>query len=934
MDIDFTGRFLEFKEEHHGKFVRVPTVVGIGLFLKLNMERNLRQYWSQTARELLFMEKKKERGRAIEIVGGRIAGQEVSLRVSGNVNINGGIRREDRSMVMSTVDESQNTSFKLDQKQQFNIEGKIGKKISVLVDQDSERDFEFENALKIHYTGEEDEIVKRIEAGNIDLSLPSTQFVTFGGRNQGLFGLKSLMKIGGLDITTVASIERGKKEKISLESGATTQGAEIYDYEYRRYTYFFLDEYYRNAFYPLSKGQYRLPPSYRIITDIEVYKSVTVEEAGTFQGKAVIDPNDLSVEENFFEEIIFKKLERNIDYTLEQNFGYIRFNTQVYEGDVIAVAYRDSSGKIVGDLYRSPDDTSQIILKLIKPQSPQPSDPTWNLEFKNVYFLGATNINEEGFEVIIQLYQVDGEPQERDSAGVNYLQIFGLDSVNTNGDPIPDERIDINPNLVNLATGELIFPFLRPFDNERLSEKLRNPTIYDTLHDRLIRASSKFKIIAKYKNRSSTINLGFNIIEGSEEVILNGQPMKKGLDYTIDYFTGTLTLLNSNATDPGANLEIKFEKNEFFQLDKKSLLGTRAEYRFWENSFIGGTFLFYNKSTIEQKVRVGEEPMRNMIWDLNTRLEFKPTFLTKAVDALPLVETDQPSSFSVEGEIAQILPNPNTLSSENTADPDGVAYIDDFESSKQTTSLPVRRRYWTKSSAPLDVNPENRTFMFWYNPFERVRTKEIWPFRETNPNWGNDRTDVLRMVLDTDRDEKDKERVPPPPDSAWGGIMRALSPGYFDQTQTKFLEVWVQGDRGRVNIDLGLMSEDINNNWKLDSEDRPESNFITGNGILEEDEDTGLDGVFSRDEEGYDPASNPDPSGDNWRYTPRGAQYRYINGTEGNRDDEGGRYPDTEDLNRNARLDVENGYFEYSFRLDGTDSHLIAGGQDNTFGWR
>ena len=69
----------------------------------------------------------------------------------------------------------------------------------------------------------------------------------------------------------------------------------------------------------------------------------------------------------------------------------------------------------------------------------------------------------------------------------------------------------------------------------------------------------------------------------------------------------------------------------------------RGEYKFGNKSFIGGTFLYLNQSTLDQKVKVGKGPMRNLIWDLNTSLNFEPDFLTKAIDAFPIIETKQSS---------------------------------------------------------------------------------------------------------------------------------------------------------------------------------------------------------------------------------------------------------------------------------------------------
>ena len=939
--MDSSGTYFIFRRTYRGKDIQAPTIISRSDYYLLAKDHSFLEFWTERLEEVIKREREAGRGGAIEIVGGTIAGQDVALRVTGNINIKGGIRNESRSTVALNFAENQSTSFKLDQKQRFNIEGTIGDKISLLVDQDSERDFEFENALKIHYVGNEDEIIKRIDAGNIDLTLPGTKFAVSGGRNQGLFGLKSLMKIGGMEITSIASVERGKKAKLTLDGGATSQVKRINDYGYLRNTYFFLDDYYKNSFYPTIETLFRAKPANRRIQNIEVYLTAGGTETGSFEAIAVPDPNSPEQIENFTDfggiKQRFKRLIKNIDYEVSENHGFIRMNTYMSKNDVLAISYIDFGGDVFGgqSVTLEGDSAELAVLKLIKGRNPFPTDLTWNLEFKNVYYLGATNINSEGFELKIVDDRSSGEPQERNSNGINFLQLFGLDSLDVNGKSQPDEIFDIDSDaIINLQRGELWFPALRPFYTPKaLDSSFYSQAIYDNTIPTERQAASKFKIIVSYKNRSSTISLGLNFIEGSEEVTLDGVVLNRGSDYTIDTFTGQLTLLKEGATDPGANLEIKYENNQLFQLDKKSLLGTRAEYRFGENSFFGGTFLYYSKSTIDRKVRVGEEPIRNMLWDFNGKYSAKPNFISRGVNALPLIKTDQPSSFSMEGEIARIIPNPNTLNSSETGDNQGVAYLDDFEASKRVTSLTITRKHWYKASPPDFKMDDERAFTYWYNPFDRVLTTNIWKDRDTGNQAGNLFTDVLNIVIDTEKNQRDVADSTIAQEQRWGGVMRALPASFFDQTQTKFIEIWIRGSEGQINLDIGHISEDANDDNVYNTEDIPVAGTI-GNNIVDEGEDTGIDGLDDEDEEGYDPNSNPDPNADNWEFDSnvRPLNYRRINGTEGNQNDEGGRIPDSEDLNRNTFLDTRSDYFEYSFWLDGRDDHLVAGGDKNA--WR
>ena len=916
-------------------------------------------------------------------------GSTLSLNVTGDITIDGGMRHEKRSQVKTATNRAPNTNFQMKQTQRFKVEGKIGENVSVFVDQDSERPFEFNNAIKLQYTSDEDGIIKKIEAGNVALSLPSTRFVTFSAQNAGLFGIKSEIKVGKLELTGIASMEKGEKKKLSLSGGAQEETSQIHDYEYKRGTYFFLDYAYREQFNDNYNPETRIIGYEEpVITEIEIYKSERFYQnkvgEGALRAWAVIDPvhADTSFVDDENYRGYFLRLEPNTDYFVHKELGFILMNMPLSTGQVLAVAYRDASGGEYGQLLAGrTDTTATYIFKIIKPETPQPHHDTWNLEWKNVYSLGSRNLDPEGLEIKLFYRPASGNPEESivvNGSPTGFLNLFGLDITDITGSPNPDNVIDNDNNILNLARGELIFPNLRPFDppsdaaypypGEMSTNKYRTSAIYDTTDDAYIRKESKFYIEINSARRSANYSLGMNVIEGTEEVLLNGVKLQKDKDYTIDYFSGQLSILNEEALNPNANLEINYEGQQLFAMDKKALMGARAEYTLWEEgsnrSFIGATLLYLNQRTLDQRIRVGREaPMRNLVWDVNTSLKFEPAFLTKALDALPMLSATAPSSVAFEGELAQVIPNPNTLNNPSTGDNDGVAYLDDFEGAKRQISLGVIRSAWSLASQPLGTDGtaaqlSDRGHLIWYNPFEQVHINDIWPEREVTTNFGGTtRIHVLTMSFTPNDTLTDPTR-------SWGGIQRALSAGFYDQKDSRFLEVWVKGTKGRLHIDLGRISENVIPNSGLDTEDKRIGGIR--NQILDEDEDTGLDGMFGDDPESpflqydgevrlvmenglpygrpydfwdvdRDSVKDPDEpwSFDNWQYTTGSTDYRFINGTENNRLSDIAIYPDTEDLNGNGDIDPTNQYFEISFSLDPTsaDTAYIAGGKGNERGW-
>jgi len=1024
ISVDPNWAHITFTERLDKRIYKIPFTAPIEWYLmqlvRLNYRKKLHEIAMKGAKD---KSKDSRKGtRALEVVGMDIGTLgRASLRVRGNVNISGKLVFQDQELVRSSINETQNTHIEFDQRQNLNIEGKVGDRITVLMDQDSERDFDWENNIRISYQGEEDDIIQKVEAGNISLSLPATQYVTFSGQNKGLFGLKGISKIGPIDITSIASIEQTKKEQQRYTGGSEAQTTRIKDYEYVKNQYFFVHEWFRNgvhsdtltiddsglpyqgesfvipSFYPLRNGLHLIGNIK--ISNFELYKLDLSNNPAADIGVAYIDPENTELYPDDNKDGNFIRMLRGSDYSVSEDLGYFRLRSRSMDeiiGCHFVLVNRDNGDTLmtVGSGIAPGDTVGTLNLKMIKPQSPHPNHPTWDLMFKNVYYLGTTNINREGFEIKLINERLT-PPSHLDPIGLPYIRHFGLDSLSEAGATIPDDIIDMdNPNIVNMVTGELMFPSLYPFvtkdslsggnSNENLSVALGEGKMYTSTISSDYTGDQRFTIEADYSNPSSSINLGFMLVEGSEEVLMNGIRLSRGIDYQIDYFSGTI-ILGEAATDPNANIEILYDKHELVSFDKKVILGSRAQMDLGENSFIGATALFFDQSVINEKVEVGYEPTRNFIWDLNGRFELEMDGLTRALDDLPIIETEKISTFSLEGEIAQVIPNPNPVNNAETGDPNGVAFIDDFEGAKRTSSPPIQRRNWKEASAPLSNFETKKQFQQlyrlktnWYNPYGQVRTKDIWPNQSTSIRAQNETTDI--MVLKT---EKKPYQESMHPDSLWGGVTTSFYSGDHDQTQSKFFEIWLNGTEGKLTIDLGKISEDKNGDGKLNTEDIPEAGLSLGNGFLEDNEDVGIDGCSDEiedglggcffadndgdgliDEDGLNGVdddgdglidedidelnqvpgfSSDDPNGDNWSYSEGSSNYSYVNGTEGNgtgaQIQEGGKYPDTEDLDRSGFIDKTNDYFSKTVSLEPNHPDTVyLGGETEkngvSTGWR
>ena len=876
------------------------------------------------------------------------------LRLSGNRNIRFSGRSEwtEGAVSTATVYNSKFPTLNMEQDSQFRIEGNVGSKILVGVEQDSRALTDLENRINVTYRGEEDEIIQEIIAGNTDFSLPGSQLLGFNQSAKGLFGIRGTARLGNLTFTALASQEKGSGEKATFRAGAQESRIRRPDIEPLLGTYYFLDFDYRNRFADRVSVSTDSIVSISVFVDDQQYDNDAAKAAVT-GARAYFDPdNPAPLDSREAHQGSFHELNPD-EFYLNRALGVLALNVSLGPKDVLGVLYTTAGGRTVGVPLSATNDT--LILKLIKPENPRPEDPTWDYELRNVYYLGARNIPREGFQVKI-FYDTPSGENEYTQDGVDYLQILGLDQWGEVPGTPPDGNIDLNENYLNLARGELIFPDLEPFKNPALKTKVE---MYDTIDRNKLRGASRYYLEINVKTRKATFALPVqNILQNSEVVTLNGRRLRRGADYQLNYLTGELVFLTDDVLDPSANVRVDYEYSPLILLEQKTLLGARAEYTLGSMGMLSGTVLSRSERTLDQRIRLGREPSKAVLWDATAMLNFRPQWMTRAIDALPLVNTEAPSRIDFEAEVAHSIPDPNT---------GGEALVDDFEGSKNETGFGIGRGRWSIAATPASRTAAERARMLWFNPFERVASRDIFPAKETDIR--SDRINVLTLLLAPNRPN-------PWPAGAyqwdttqlfrrWNGVQQAVSAGAADLSRSQYLELWVRGDRGELHIDLGTISEDADGNGELNTEDLLTKGVR--NGIVDQGEDVGLDGLpddlelnFYLIHAGENPADYPtleekkarfealyshpqwypdrtadDPALDNWRYT-NPNNYDRVNGTQNsNLDPDRLGRPDTEDINRNGYLDRSNNYVSYVINLspNAPDSVYVEGGDADPATW-
>jgi hypothetical protein len=1001
--LDSTGNEFRFAETYGNENVKVPVSVPFDEYVRLRQKFEMRKMLADEARKPKNLGAKNDLGELLSSITKitipvppnplfSIFGKnEISLNISGSVNIKAGFRNtKSDQTTLSSLDQSRNEPD-FQQEVQVNVNGMIGDKLSILADWNTQRTFEYENQLKIKYTGYDDEIVQSVEAGNVSLTTPSA----FIGSSQALFGIKAKFQTGPLTLTTIASQKKGQIKEVSVSGGSQETNFEISPSAYST-NHFLVDtvyeswyeRYYQNdppqidpnlqiveeEVWMETSGQYDpLQRDAVVVLDLPAYGSQpyseTLRSASALPG--VVDRGT------------FIKLTRGTQYELagDGHIGLISFNTNVPDNKSIGIAYRVAGGGTqYGEFVRNRPD-STIVLRMLKPRNlvvnPQYRIP-WRRMLKNIYALPGRNTKEQGFTLDIFLKQSAGEAPNTIPPSERLLRILGLDRYNADGTPAPngDNAFDFRPDkTISTARGEIIFPYLKPFaegiqryySNNNITppdsfSQYLYPEIYDTTKSI---ASQRQPYVIRGKatgEASSKFNLGFNVVEGSVQVLLDGRRLTPNVDYTVDYIVGEIVIRNNSALVPGANLQIKYEQNDLFQLASKTLLGARGDVAVSKNINFGFTVMNLNQQTLSDKVRLGEEPNKNTIMGVDAQTQFDLPFLTSGLDALPLLETREMSTFRLTGEAAYMSPDPNTKKSSIPSDNGaGIAYIDDFEGARRTIPLGVSYAQWFDASPPADpaaissLGSVDTLKMFakgktiWYNILPTdVALTDVYPKKEPG-NAANNQLTVLNLRYFPDK--RGMYNYSPNLDSTltptanWGGIMRPVSISATNllTENINFIEFWALIDPAanreaipKLRIDLGSISEEVIPNRPLRTEDLVLQNSRI-NQTLQVGEDVGLDMMSNAEELArYGNGWGSDPSGDDYYFdngpAPLQRDYTHINGTENNKNSPSGLIPDTEDLNSNNSLDQANIYMEYEVPLDtvATRNPYIVGGGGNS----
>ena len=432
--------------------------------------------------------------------------------------------------------------------------------------------------------------------------------------SQSLFGLKTELKFGRLTATAIFSQEKGQRRNVQSQGGAQTTNFDIKADEYEANKHYFLSYFFRQQYENAMRTLPTVNSGVQV-TRVEVWVTNTrqdfqqnrnivaftdlgedasaasiaagrvsadlppglVTDAGGIEADNAANSLYGTISTNagirsfvnasgalqalglqaarHFEKLESARLLTPSEFTFNPRLGFITINQALNNDEVLGVAYQYT---LNGQTYQvgefstdgiSPPDA--LMLRLLKATITNPRIPLWDLMMKNVYSLGAFQVNSENFRLDliynnpttgVDINYIPRTPLDQ----IPILQSVGMDRLDPNNAPNPDGWFDFvdgaatNGGTIQTQTGRVYFTTLEPFgsyldsrligpdpNNPIQPENIRRNIVYQQLYDSTKIAAqnlpelNRFRLKGSYRSASSdVISLNaVNIPQGSVVVL-------------------------------------------------------------------------------------------------------------------------------------------------------------------------------------------------------------------------------------------------------------------------------------------------------------------------------------------------------------------------------------------------------------------------------
>ena len=545
--------------------IKTPYFLSKDEFFSYRTRSDEQSYFQQRLAALSMFDKKPDMPTMYKegLFNRLFGGQTMSVKPQGRMELMFGYNHNkiDNPSLPERVRSYGNFDFDIDMN--INLLAQVGDKLKLNISQNTRPNFGEQQRQKIEFTGKEDEVLKKIELGNINFPLNSGLI----NGVQSLYGVKTQLQFGRLWMTGVLSRQNSQRKSISVQGGGQKTEFDIKADDYDENRNFLLAQYFHDNY---ERALERIPiiNSQVVLNRVEVWVTnrqgatqnvrdvlafMDLGEKAPYQSFLVNGGSDLPdnnsnrlyeliqqnpaarvqgtasqvvlglglVESQDFHRVTMRKLNES-EYTFHPQLGFVSLNATVNPDDVIAVSYRYThNGQVyqVGEFSSdvSPDSTSSKVLfmKMLKGTASRPRLPIWKLMMKNVYSLGYGRMTKEDFRLNVMYLDPGGGRKrylpEGPRAGEPIIRLLNLDNLNQQNDPVPDGVFDYVEGLTIIpASGKIIFPVLEPFGDAMRahlggSPQLERRFLFDMLYDstktiaRQFNQNNRFMIQGSYK---------------------------------------------------------------------------------------------------------------------------------------------------------------------------------------------------------------------------------------------------------------------------------------------------------------------------------------------------------------------------------------------------------------------------------------------------
>ena len=291
--------------------IKFPVILTPQEFQALVQRENLKSYYKE---KLDAFDGKKEGSEAAKrnlipdlYVNSKVfetifGGNVISVVPQGSVEMDLGVMYTKQENPAFSPRNQSNFTFDFDQRISLSLMGKVGTRLQVNANYDTQSTFDFQNLFKIEfdptaaaeeelsknntiggglakasdlknktnngksYSGNDDTILKKLEVGNV--SMPLNSSLIRGA--QSLFGVKAQLQFGKTTVTGVFSEQQSETRSIVAQGGGALQEFDFFGLDYDENRHFFLAQYFRDHYdealenYPFINSQVQ-------ITRIEVW---------------------------------------------------------------------------------------------------------------------------------------------------------------------------------------------------------------------------------------------------------------------------------------------------------------------------------------------------------------------------------------------------------------------------------------------------------------------------------------------------------------------------------------------------------------------------------------------------------------------------------------------------------------------------------------